>query len=213
MSSVYLSQTAHPSLQIYLKKQGYTVEIVKKTPFTYDVVCSHPDIYMCSLNLQGKVFFGDSGKLTFAYPGNIIYNAACTGKFFIHNFKYTDPLLKKAAESMELIHVPQGYTKCNTVIVNETAIITSDQGIAKACEKKMDVLVIETGHVLLPGFPYGFLGGASGKIDETVFFHGDLSSHPDYKKIATFIHNRDLNIYFSKEYPLTDIGSILWHCP
>lgn len=33
---------------------------------------------------------------------------------------------------MTLVDVRQGYTKCSTVIVDETSIITYDQGIARA---------------------------------------------------------------------------------
>ena len=158
---------------------------------------------------DNPVFFGEPSKIGSKYPANIIYNAACTGKFFLHNLKYTDPELLKSASEMELINVPQGYTKCNTLIVDEDSIITSDEGIAKSCSHKMNVLLVSPGHIKLQGFSYGFIGGASGRIDNTIYFNGDLSSHPDHKKITDFIKARDLDIKYFSEYPLEDIGSII----
>lgn len=211
MSKIYLSVTANPILAVYLEKQGHTISWIKRSRYTYDPVCSHPDIYLCSLGPGRPIFFGDPVKLGPAYPQNIIYNAACTGNFFIHNLKFTAPELLRRADFMEHIHVSQGYAKCNIVVVDETSIITSDHGIFNACHEKLDVLLIESGHVKLPGFPYGFLGGASGRIGKTILFHGNLEEHPDCKKIAAFIKDRDLKLKYFTEYELTDIGSVIEH--
>lgn len=209
MSNIYVSETAHPILAAHLESLGHQVISVKKTNCTYDPVSSHPDIYMCGMGPEQPVFFGVPKNLGRRYPANIIYNAACTGKFFIHNLKYTDSALLKQAKKMAKIHVPQGYAKCNAVIVDETSIITSDQGIYKACLDKLDVLLISPGHVRLSGFPYGFLGGASGRIGDEIFFNGNLTKHPDYKKIAAFIEERNLKLTYFDQYELEDIGSII----
>lgn len=209
MSTIYISETANTLLIEELRSQGHNIRTVKLSDITYAPVSSHPDIYMCSMGLNNPVFFGEPSKIGAKYPANIIYNAACTGRFFIHNLTYTDISLLKAASGMELIDVPQGYTKCNTLIVDENSIITSDEGIAKACSYKMNVCLINKGHIKLQGFNYGFIGGASGRIGNTIYFNGDLSSHPDYKKITDFIKARDLDIKYFSEYPLEDIGSII----
>ena len=186
------------------------INIIEISDVTYKPVSSHPDIYMCSMGPGKPVFFGCPEKIGSKYPGNIIYNAACTGKYFIHNTKHTNPeLLKQIPETVEIISVPQGYTKCNTLIVDENSIITSDFGIHKLCYDKLNVLLIEKGHIKLQGFGYGFIGGASGRIGDTIIFNGDVSQHPDYEKIAAFIEDRDLKIKYFTEYPLEDIGSII----
>lgn len=186
------------------------ISIIEMSDVTYKPVSSHPDIYMCSMGPEKPVYFGCPEKIGSKYPGNIIYNAACTGKFFIHNTKHTDPeLLDQIPETVEIISVQQGYTKCNTLIVNENSIITSDAGIHKSCYDKLDLLLIEKGHIKLQGFDYGFIGGASGRIGDTIIFNGDVSQHPDYEKIAAFIEDRDLKIKYFTEYPLEDIGSII----
>lgn len=209
MSTIYLSEMAHPLLIEYFKSKGYHIHIIENTDITYEPVSSHPDIYMCSLGLNKPIFFGCPEKIGKKYPHNIIYNAACTGKFFIHNLKYTDQQLLKAADGMVKINVSQGYSKCNILIVNETSIITSDAGIYNACRDQLDVLLISPGHIKLKNFDYGFIGGASGRIEDTIVFNGNLEKHPDYMKITDFITNRGLNILYFKEYQLEDIGSII----
>ncbi len=209
MSTIYLSETANPLLIKYLEDQGHKTSIIEMTDITYKPVSSHPDIYMCSMGPGKPVFLGCPEKIGKKYPNNIIYNAACTGKFFIHNTRHTDPLLLQHVESLEIINVSQGYTKCNTLIVDENSIITSDVGIYNSCYGQLDVLLISQGHIKLQGFNHGFIGGASGRIGDSIIFNGDITQHPDYKKIAAFIENRDLKIKYFTEYPLEDIGSII----
>ncbi len=213
MSQVYISETANPLLLDYLAAQGHELHIVKDTGITYAPVSSHPDIYMCSLGPGRPAFFGCPERLGHAYPDNIRYNAACTGRYFIHNLKYTDPDLLKQAAPMEKIHVSQGYAKCNVVIVDENSIITSDMGIYKACRKKLDVLLIRPGHVKLRFFPYGFLGGASGRIGSKLLFNGNLEQHPDFGQITAFITAHNLQPVYFRRYPLEDIGTIMEAMP
>lgn len=209
MNKIYLSEAAHPLLLEYLKDCGYSLEIIKSSEITYEPVNSHPDIFMCSLGIGKPVFFGCPEKIGRKYPENIIYNAACTGKYFIHNLKYTDPNLLAAVPNAVKINVSQGYTKCNTLIVDEDSIITSDVGIYNSCYGKLDVLLIKPGNIKLKNFPYGFIGGASGRIGNTIIFNGNLKAHPDYEKISDFITSRGLAIKYFEEYPLEDIGSII----
>ena len=222
MKKVYLSKTVHPALTSYLTQQGYAIELIEHEGTTYSPVNTHPDIFMCRFGVWEKpyIFPGNPKKLTPKYPGNIIYNAVCTGKYFIHNLKYTDPELLAAAKGLTLVDVPQGYTRCCCLPVDDSSFITSDEGIAKAlASTDADVLLIEKGHIQLPGFDYGFIGGCAGHIMisfenadntiPTIVFNGDLSSHPDHDRIADFINARGINIAYFEDYPLTDIGSIL----
>lgn len=235
MKKVYLSNEAHPALTSYLTQRGYAIEVVNHEGTTYYPVSTHPDIFMCRFGVweNPNIFPGNPEKLTPKYPGNIIYNAVCTGKFFIHNLKYTDTKLFQAAfqwkgaqrgsaEELILVDVPQGYTRCCCLPVNDTSFITSDHGVAKALTSAgAEVLVIDKGHIDFPGFDYGFIGGCAGHIlsvnaeddtsvpAHTIIFNGNLSAHPDYEDIVNFIHQRNINIEYFEEYPLTDIGSIL----
>ena len=210
MKKVYLSHLADIRLKNYLTDLGYELELIfPKADVDAPIAC-HPDIYMC--HLGQSVFCGDSEKLTHDYPGHAIYNGCSTGKYFIHNLKITDRELLNKVENLGLvpIHVSQGYAKCSCIVVDKDSIITADRGIAKAASMAgLAVLVVEPGQIVLEGYPYGFIGGASGKIDNTIVFNGDLSSHSDYLSIKDFIERRGLNIKFFEDYPLTDIGSII----
>ena len=204
----YVSKNATEQLLKYLKSNDCEI-VFTHCDCVHDAIKDHPDIQLC--RLKNEIYQGDTDKLSDVYPLDIRYNAACTGKYFIHNLKYTDSdLLKKAeSEGLILINVKQGYSKCNIVTVDENSIITSDKGIASSCDSIMDVLLISEGNISLPGFNTGFIGGCSGKLNDTIFFNGDLSKHPDFIKIKDYIENRGLKCLWFKGTPLTDIGSII----
>ena len=207
---IYISELAKEEITEYLKTKD-DVTIVKSTDLVYEEVSSHPDIYMCSLG--DRIIHAEEDELGYKYPENCAFNAACTGKFFIGNLKHISPRLLKEAEEMKMIDVKQGYTKCNTVIVDEDSIITSDRGIADKCKGGLNVLLIsesskDNPYVKLSGFPYGFIGGSCGRIDDEIVFNGKVSSHPDYARIKEFIEKRGLKIK-EFDWPLEDIGSII----
>ncbi len=220
MKKIHLSPLAGMPLIEYLKQKGFEICFTQALASVAEPVAHHPDLLLCKLGIDDKapVFHGDVSRLGPAYPADIPYNACCTGRYFIHNLKYTAPELlaasKQAAQHRKKpllrVSVPQGYTKCNIVCVDEESIITSDAGIEKACSSAgMSVLKIRPGQVLLPGYAYGFLGGTSGRIGDKIVFNGDLSAHPDFNVISAFIESRGLSCVYFKDYPLTDIGSII----
>ena len=204
---VYISERAN----IRLINEFSDTVLVKKTAPVYDAVSTHPDIYMCRLP-NGKVIKANEGEIGESYPDNIAFNAVCLDRYFIHNLKYTNKRLIHEAEALGLIpvNVKQGYTKCSCVVVDGKSVITADDGIFAVLSKlpDVDVLKICPGFVKLVGMEYGFLGGASGKVGNTMFFHGDLSQHPDCNKIVDFIMERGIKIK-DFPFPLEDIGSII----
>ena len=221
MKKVYLSPLAGESLKEYLRAKGFELCFTEGISSVPAPIAHHPDILQCKLGCEDSapVFHGEASRLGGAYPADILYNACCTGGYFIHNLKYTAPELLAAARAAASqgkkepplpVSVPQGYAKCNIVCVDESSIITSDAGIEKACTSAgISVLKISPKNVLLPGYPYGFLGGASGRIGREILFNGDLSAHPDFAEIRTFIESRGLSCVYFEDDPLTDIGSII----
>ena len=233
MSTIFISEEANAILKTYLQEKGHHLVEVRRTPFVYDAIASHPDIYLCKLTenlviageqlpliepalteLPGQPFHMQPGTSALGphYPENIKYNAARIGKYFIHTTAHTDPVLRQAAaaEGLEFLHVKQGYTKCSLAVVDEESAITSDVGMAKVLHAKgLNILLISPGHVALPGFPYGFIGGACGRVGQELIFHGDISVHPDFKAMQDFVENRHVTLTYFTECPLTDIGSII----
>ena len=212
--NVYLSENVNNALVEYLITNGWTIKIVSAYSEIKTGISSHPDIYMCKLGVldEAEVFFGDRAALGEKYPADVIYNAACTGKYFIHNLKYTSPELLKLAENrgFTLINTRQGYAKCSLALIDENSVITSDEGTAKALKNAgLDVLLIEKGYVRLEGYDYGFIGGACGRVGNVMVFNGNLAAHPDYGRIESFILSKGLLLKFFPEYPLEDIGSVI----
>ena len=149
------------------------------------------------------------------YPFDIPFNVARIGKNVFANTKYISADIKKYIDesSYSLHHVNQGYAKCSTVVLGKNAIITADDGIAKkARELCVDVLIISNSPdtVTLSGYDYGFLGGACGIYDNTLYFCGDISLHPDYNKIFDFCNAHAVKLCSLSRDLLQDVGGIFF---
>lgn len=148
------------------------------------------------------------------YPHDAQLNACALGNTLIYSEKRTSPLVVNYFTNKggsKLISSRQGYAACSVCAVNERSIITSDNGIAKAALRHgLDVLTITPGFVELPGFDYGFIGGASFKISEGVLaFTGRLDGHPDRHEILAFIEHRNVEPLFLTGKPIFDIGGAI----
>lgn len=225
---VYAEISDHPD--IYLCVMNNNIVIAKeqiiqiasdlgfyeKKSAALDLSPYHVEDYLQYLNeilSPIKVFAGHK-NIGNKYPGSCIFNCVQLGDYFFHNVAYTDPTIMNIVNNSDykIINVMQGYTNCNMVAVNESSIITSDPGIAKAIlntSNEIDVLLISEGNVILKGFPHGFLGGTCGRIDNFLIFNGNLAAHPDFEAIKTFVESKNLKLKYFEEYPLTDIGSII----
>ncbi len=214
MSTVYVSCQAYTELCQYIKCAGYNVAAVSENPQLEKAVSSHPDLIMCKMGAlpNSPIVFSDS-VLCGGYPGHAAFCAAVIGKYLIHRLDITSPrILSEAAKiGLNLVNVRQGYAKCSCVVVDSCSIITSDRGIAAALSVYNDVhvLLVSPGYVELPGYKYGFIGGASGRIGSEVIFNGSLESHPDCDAIRAFISSRNLKLKDFPGLPLRDIGSII----
>lgn len=208
MKKVYLSEKANKELVEYLRSCSLDINFVKPLANVDTAIACHADIYICKFD--DEYYFGDASLLDKKYPKDVLYNAAKIGKYFLCSKFTSKDLVDKASKmGLNIVKVSQGYVKCNVLIVDDNHIITEDAGIAKALKNAdINCLLIAPKEVKLEGYDYGFIGGASGKINDTIVFNGDISKHSDYAKIKAFITECGLNIkYFN--YPLSDIGSIL----
>lgn len=197
----------------------------------YDAICGHPDILIHFIDKSKIIIHKDTSKefeemlinlnfevirsinsISDKYPNDIILNAINTTSSFIHNLKYTDPVLLKEVVNKKAINVNQGYSKCSTVVINDSAFITSDKSIYSALKSNnYDVLLLEPGNISLPGLNYGFIGGTCGMLDSnTIVFYGSLEKHPQYLEIKNFLSKYEITpIYLSNE-TLIDRGSIFF---
>ena len=196
------SVSAHPDMVLYpLKEKMF--------------ICA-PDCYE-----EYKKRFEESGvelicgekELKSTYPCDIAYNILKTDNLALGKFQETDPVILKylKKQKIELVNVNQGYTKCSVCVFSDCAI-TADSGIFSALNKKgIDTLKIPCGEIKLKGYDYGFIGGASGENHEgEVFFFGDLDSVSYGGKIREFILSKGKTLCEIKNYPLTDVGTIMF---
>lgn len=148
------------------------------------------------------------------YPEDILLNFLYLNNTLYGKLSAIDKnLLDYCKENnIRTVNINQGYARCSTLVLNKKAVITSDLSIEKALKKDgVEVLLISSGSIVLDGYDYGFIGGASGKIEEnTIAFFGNVTSHPDYKKIENFCDNHNLSINVICPYmSLTDIGGMV----
>ena len=208
---------ASSMVQNYFKSKNIEV-ILFEGHKTYESVKNHPDLYMfydgvlfCEPSVDidlPKVLGPTIGK---KYPENIKYNLAKVGKYIIGLKAMVPDFLMKHFEEKEYVFIDtcQGYAKCSTGVVDDNSVITSDESIAKACQAHgIEVLLIEPGHIKLPGLSYGFIGGACLRVGQEMFFSGDIRKHPNYKEIKAFLHDRNLECQWTNE-PLIDLGSFI----
>jgi len=182
------------------------------------IICE-PTIYSrlrdCLMELNGENWTDKNlicGKSHLApeYPNNIAYNALMMRNHFFHLLNATDNEILESIKAIQ-INVKQGYTRCSCLPVGDMAAITEDVSLANHLSNNgYKVLKIEPGHVDLPGYPYGFIGGSGGTVESSVVLNGSLSFHPDKNRIETFIEAQGYNIVELHGGRLVDCGSILY---
>lgn len=146
------------------------------------------------------------------YPFNVALNAAFLGDKLLCKESSLNKEVKKFCEKngIKIINVNQGYTKCSTLVLNERAVITADRGIANTCEKNgVEALLISEGNIKLSGDAYGFIGGASGVIGDTVYFFGNVELHPEFMIISEFIESQQMKYVSLTDKILTDLGGFV----
>ena len=182
--------------KIFLASQLKDSELCKELAgLGFDV--SYPDI------MQDK-----------SYPLDAQLNICIIGKHYLCRKDIVPFEIKEFLDNdrkLECIDCRQGYSRCSVCVADENSIITSDAGIAAAAEKNgIDVLKIRESHVLLEGYPYGFIGGACFKSAEDVLlFTGSLDGHPDKDRMENFLLMRGITPKYLTDLPAFDVGGII----
>ena len=223
MSIIWISDRYTEDLKRALAAGVHEIAPVRPCEAVSEPISMHADIFLCKLGteLKSPVFHGNADLLGAQYPADVLYNAVVTERFMICNIKTVCKDIIDATKyiypDIKIINVKQGYTKCNMVVLDDSHFITEDAGIAKAiadlAEKEhlegLECLLVRPGYVKLPGYDRGFIGGASGRIGNDIWFNGDISQHPDFDRIKAFIDKCGLGLRYLPGAELTDIGSII----
>lgn len=196
---------------------------------TYPAISCHPDIFFCMVNGQlivapnvpekykillaenGISFLEGEAPVGVKHPDTAKYNAVCTDKYLIHNFRYTDSMITDHAGPLDLIHSGQGYTRCNLLALKNDHFITSDAGISRVLNGYgLNNLFVDPSDILLPETRHGFFGGACGVHQNKVFILGNLNHFNDGKKARDYLQNLDYEIVELYDGLLFDGGSLFF---
>ena len=196
---------------------------------TYPAISCHPDIFFCQVNGQlivapnlpekykillaenGISFLEGEAPVGEKHPDTAKYNAVCTNRYLIHNFRYTDSMITDHASQLDLIHSGQGYTRCNLLALKNDHFITSDAGISRVLSGYgLNNLFVDPSDILLPETRHGFFGGACGVHENKVFILGNLNHFNDGKKVRNYLQLLKYEIVELYDGPLFDGGSLLF---
>lgn len=165
-------------------------------------------LHACSM----KVHYSEKGLLP-DYPHDIGLNCFPIQQMLVGNTVYIDPFIKYSYQQkgFDFIHIKQGYSKCSTALVSKNAIITSDTGIHHILtQRSIDCLLIPPGHIQLPGYNYGFIGGCCFlAAPDLLCFWGNLSIYPYETEIRKFCKKHAVHAISLSPEPLMDIGSVI----
>lgn len=209
-----------------LIKLGYEPVFIPECKNLQKPVSAHPDMSVFTIDCvifttrELVHLFGDREVVVckreeepLKYPKDIMFNCAVVGNNVLCKIDNTN---KKVLEYLSLnnyniVNVNQGYAKCSTCIVSDNAIITEDENIEQAAIKSgIEVLKIKKGFVNLDGYEYGFIGGASGLLNNNLLcFNGNIEKHPDYSRICGFCRKFNVEILSLNDDVLYDVGSII----
>lgn len=235
MKTLIIDERMRPIEKQKLKELGYDLIEIKQSQKVYPEISSHVDIFTCKigdvlivepsqyeqikskLTSENKILSGQE-NISLKYPDDIKYNVCTIGKKAIHNFQYTDPLIKEELrkQGYELISTTQGYTNCSIAVIDENSAIVTDKGLYKILQKhNIEVLYLEyePDIKLLTSDVYsnkkGFIGGAVSRIGNEIVVFGDLNKIDKDNKIRSCITNKHLNIIEFENLDVIDYGGIV----
>lgn len=228
MAKVIVASSIPPQALKQLEKQ-FELVLFQTEEITYSAISNHPDVFICpfgeqlitaenlpqpmkhAFQTQDLNYKEGSLPIGLRYPESAHFNAVVTPMYFIHNLNHTDPILLARHSDKTHIHVNQAYTRCNLLDLRDDWFITSDLGIEKnLLSYSLHVLYVNPQGILLPGFKHGFFGGTCGIYENTVYFIGDLSHHPQGDQVNELLLNLGYQINYLYDGPLFDGGSLFF---
>ena len=215
MKRIMVDERMRQIEKMKLEELGYEIIEIKKNDKVYPEISSHVDIYTCKIGEKivvepsqyvnmakmSNIIKGNE-EIEAQYPYDIKYNVCTIGKKALHNFKYTDTVLKEELikQGYELINTTQGYTNCSIAIINENSAIVTDKGLYKILKKYNSGKYSNR---------KGFIGGAISRIGDKIIVFGDLNKIDINGKIREFINKKGTQIIDFQGLDVIDYGGIV----
>lgn len=198
---------SHPDMLLFLSQNTLITDRIYYETFAQkqiDRICAASKLYLHLTDESPRA----------EYPYDIRFNAARVGRFLFCYPEYTSPAILSLAanKGWTIVPVRQGYARCSLCPVSDRALITSDPSIARAAEhqKDLDVLTVHQGHILLPGYSHGFIGGCCGTDRDHLYFSGNLALYPDGNAMVSFARAHGITAVILSHDKLFDGGSLFF---
>ncbi len=201
--------------------------LLQTKKITYPTISGHPDIFICPIDEQLVIAPNlpetiknelTTLKLEFTegyepvgvkYPETAKYNCVVTHDFLIGNTNFIDKKIFELISGKEVIHVQQGYTRCNLLALSHNRFITSDKGIEKTLkEKSLESLYVNPKDIQLPGFDHGFIGGTAGIFENQMYLLGNLDHYSESERLRCFLTEYEIVELY--DGPLFDGGGLFF---
>ncbi len=211
-----------------LKEVGEVFELQSKD-VVYKSIQGHPDVFLLQMDelvimapnapvelkeafQKHRIpFLRGKNKLGLEFPKTVFYNAVSTNKYLIHKEGLTDSCVLHENDKKQFVSVNQAYTRCNLLNLNNECFITSDKGIEKSLsDKGIDIHYFSDEDVLLEGQEHGFIGGAMGVFNHTVYILGHLSFYKEGERLRDLITSKNMKISELYKGPLIDGGGVFF---
>ena len=222
-----------------LERLGFLPVILPSDTRLSPVVCSHADMLLFPLahNIFCSREYSDRARAVFElledygynvvkcdveiaekYPDDTPFNiAVCQGYMISNTARFPREIAEYAKNNgFYILPVKQGYSKCSSLVLGNSAIISADSGILRAassCGIPTLKITNSPNAVSLDGYNYGFIGGACGVFDSTVYFVGDVGNHPEGDMISDFCCLYGFKVESLTTDQLCDVGGIFFLPP
>ncbi len=144
------------------------------------------------------------------YPHDVAYNVfSHGGRLYARTDTLDAAVIDSAKEQgSPLRHVRQGYAGCGALSCGDF-VLTADPSLAEALLADGAAVVrLRPGGICLPGYGYGFIGGAAGYCVRTAIFFGDVETHPDGAQLREVFDAHGIGTLSLGKDVLTDFGGI-----
>lgn len=144
------------------------------------------------------------------YPQDVAYNVFSHGGLLYGRTDTLDGAVIAAAKEQGIAvrHVRQGYAGCSALSCGDF-VLTADPSLSEALRADGATVVrLTSGGIRLPGYGYGFIGGAAGTCARTAIFFGDFGKHPNGRMICEVLDGHGIEGLSVGTDVLTDYGGI-----
>jgi len=221
MKKLFLSRDASNECLAKLRSMGFDIVLLPPYSRLPKPTASHADMLLFRTEDGLLCYRGyyEENKAVFSsintifseteaaaeYPRDIALDALCMNGIVYGKEQCVSREILSRAKSFRA--VKQGYARCSVLKLGESAAVTADAGLAAAlAEDGIDVLRISPGAISLPGYDFGFIGGASFSTEDSVMFFGDHMTHPDGRRIEEFAASHGFCCTALDNTQLCDIG-------